>query len=59
MEKSKWIPEEMDRKEKDYILDHLTSLMTWFAYMAKLYRKEAIRLDGIVKEIRLTKTRGD
>ena len=59
MEKSTWIPEEMGRKEKDYIIDHLTSLMTWFAYMAKLYRKEAIRLENIANEIRLIKTRGD
>jgi len=50
-----WIPDEMSIKEKNYSLDYLTSLMTWFAYMAKLYNKEANRLKDIVEEIKSIK----
>jgi len=59
MEKSNWIPDELGRKEKGYILDHLTSSMMRAAYMVKIYKKEEVQLQRVLNEIKKIKTRGD
>ena len=53
-----WLPKELGKKEKNYLLDNITSVMTKLEYISTWCHKEAVRLERVAKEIRNIKHGG-
>lgn len=53
-----WLPKEIGAKEKNYLLDNITSVMTKLEYISMWCHKEAVRLERVAKEVRNIKTGG-